>query len=76
MVLEKSKYIKDLKYLNRPIGRIVVVESNPERLYTYQDNGIFISPFNGESTDEVLKDTLALLERRYISLHRFGKTIS
>lgn len=55
--------MKDLKYLNRPISRIVVVESNPERLYTYQDNGIFISPFNGESTDEVLKDTLALLER-------------
>lgn len=67
-VLEKNKYIKDLKYLNRPISRIVVVESNPERLVNYQDNGIFIEKFDGTKQDEVLRETLALLERKILHL--------
>ena len=46
-VFEGSRYIKDLKYLNRPLNRIVVVESDPERIAKYPDNAVIISKFDG-----------------------------
>ncbi|CAD8167127.1 unnamed protein product [Paramecium pentaurelia] len=62
MVFEKGRYIRDLKYINRPLNRVIVLDSDPERMYQYQDNGIFIKPFDGKQNDEVLKDVLLLLE--------------
>lgn len=58
-----KSYEKDLKYLNRPLNRVIVIESKPENLKSYADNGIFISEFEGDTSDRTLFDLLPLLDR-------------
>jgi len=29
---KKNRYVKDIKYLNRPINRIIVLDDKPERI--------------------------------------------
>lgn len=64
LVLERGKYVKDLKYLNRPLSKVVVLETSPERIENYWENCVFITPFDGKTSDSVLNDTLKFLIRR------------
>lgn len=77
MVMEGNKYVKDLKYLNRPIHRILVIDDKPDRLYKYPDNGIYIDHFEGDQDDKTLLELLPLLECLNYDFNeqkRFGKT--
>ncbi len=58
-----ERYEKDLKYLNRPLDKIIVIESSPDNLVEYSDNGIFINEFKGDANDTTLLDLLPLLRR-------------
>ena len=45
---------KDLKYINRDMRKIIVLESDPERLKYQTENGIFIPIFTGDPDDKEL----------------------
>ena len=62
MVIEGNKYVKDLKYLNRPINRIIVIDDKHERLKKCPDNSIFIDNFHGQTEDNTLNELLPLLD--------------
>ena len=51
-----------MKYLNRPLNRIVVIDSKTDSLVKYADNGIFIDEFVGDVNDRTLTDLMPLLD--------------
>lgn len=61
MVYEGGRYIKDLKYLNRDLNKIIVIDHKPERLKHHTDNGIFLSEFDGDSSDQELLKLIPFL---------------
>lgn len=40
-----GKYFKDLKYLNRDLKNVIVLDFNPDILRNYSTNAIFIDKF-------------------------------
>lgn len=51
MVLSGSKYIKDLKYLNREMKNIVVIDLSKEKVPKQKDNVIPLSVYHGDEND-------------------------
>ncbi|EGR26971.1 mitochondrial translocase complex component, putative [Ichthyophthirius multifiliis] len=67
MVYDKGSYKKDLRYLNRDLRNVIVIDNDPERLpEQFRDNAIFLSTFDGSTDDNELVQTLPLLESKYI----------
>jgi import inner membrane translocase subunit TIM50 len=62
MVLDRNQYYKDLKYLNRPLNRLIVVDSKLPRLSRCYDNSIVLNEFEGSPDDHTLAELLPLLE--------------
>lgn len=63
MVYDGS-YFKDLKYLNRDLKNVVVLDCTPDSLRQYAPNGIFIDKFIGDKDDKLLLETIPFLERK------------
>ena len=62
MVWREGQYIKDLKYLNRDVRKIVVVDRNAKNVKNHQENVLVLPEFDGDKQDEELKKLLPLLE--------------
>jgi TFIIF-interacting CTD phosphatases, including NLI-interacting factor len=73
MVLDGTKRVKvtrlrlsvisqDLRYINRELRKVIVLESDPNRLKYHPENGIFIPPFTGDEEDKELYKLIPLLE--------------
>lgn len=58
-----GQYYKDLKYLNRDLKKVVVLDYNEKTLRDFSNNGIFIDKFDGNMDDKLLLETIPLLER-------------
>ena len=65
MVLESSGKVKDLKYLNRDLRRVVVVDKDSALLRHQPHNAIIIPKFEGDLDDNRLYELIPLLERIY-----------
>ena len=52
MVWREGQYIKDLKYLNRDVKKIVVVDRNAKNLKNHPDNVLVLPEFDGDKQDE------------------------
>ena len=63
-MIEGQQYIKDLKYLNRPIHRVIVIDNKPERIAKYYENSIILDTYSGQAEDNSLNELLPLLDRR------------
>lgn len=61
MVYEGGEYIKDLRYLNRELNSVIVVELNPEKLKYHSDNAIYLPKFEGDTEDNELMKLLPFL---------------
>lgn len=48
MVYDKGQHVKDLRYLNRDLSKVIVIDKNPEMLKYHTDNGIFLPKFEGD----------------------------
>lgn len=59
-----GQYYKDLKYLNRDLKKVIVLDYNPQSLRQYSSNGIFLDKFDGNMEDKLLLETIPLLERK------------
>ena len=63
-LLKDGKYIKDLSYVNRPLGEVVYVDFSDENVAFHKDNCIILKKFEGEEDDRELFDILPFLERK------------
>ena len=67
-VLENGEYIKDLRYLNRKMKDIIMVETKLSKVKNQPENVIVLPRFDGDPDDGKLMDLLPLLERMNSSL--------
>lgn len=68
MVWRSGNYIKDLKYLNRDLKKIVVVDRLKDNVKNQPDNVILLPEFDGSKEDQELSKLLVLLERKSPSI--------
>lgn len=61
MVWRSGGYVKDLKYLNRDLRKIVVVDRNKENVKSQPENVILLSDYDGNNEDQELSKLLLLL---------------
>lgn len=57
-----GKYVKDLKYLNRPLEKVVMLEANPDAWSANPDNTVKMAPWKGEKSDRELVALIPFLE--------------
>jgi len=62
--IEQNLFVKDLRIINRPVSRIVLVDDNPISYGFQKDNGVPIVPFKGNPED----GELILLEQFLLTL--------
>ena len=74
MVFYRGKFIKDLKYLNRKIQKVIVVDGNKDRVAKNKQNLIIIDDFDGNEGDEELFKLMVLLEGTHLLKRRVRKT--
>ncbi|KAJ3027618.1 UNVERIFIED_CONTAM: mitochondrial inner membrane protein required for protein import [Siphonaria sp. JEL0065] len=56
------KHVKDLSCLNRDLGRVIVVDTDPENFQLQPENGIELKAWKGEEGDEELSKLMKVLE--------------
>lgn len=61
-VLENGEYIKDMRYLNRNLKDVIVVEADPNKVKYQKENCIVLPLYTGDPDDSQLMDLLPLLE--------------
>jgi import inner membrane translocase subunit TIM50 len=57
-----GKYVKDLNYLNRDLGKVVMLETNPDAWSANPDNTIKLPPWKGDKNDRELVALIPFLE--------------
>ena len=63
MVWRSGSYIKDLKYLNRDLKKIIIVDRRKENVKSQPENLILLSDYDGSAEDTEISKLLVLLER-------------
>lgn len=58
---ESGKYIKDLAYLNRPLGKTLIIDTNPDHVSNQPENAIVLPKWTGDPRDPHAKDLVALI---------------
>ena len=64
MVYINGEYVKDLRYLNRDLRRVVVIESDSKHIQLQKENAIILPVFKGDKNDNALNEILPFLERK------------
>ena len=60
--LVKGQYIKDISNLNRDLGKVVMVDVNPDAYSLQPENGLNLKKWSGESGDRELIKIQSFLE--------------
>ncbi|KAN0130783.1 HAD-like domain containing protein [Lactarius tabidus] len=58
----ESGPVKDLSYLNRPLDRVLILDTHPEHVATNPENAIVLKPWKGEPGDKGLIELIPFLE--------------
>ncbi|KAJ3386707.1 mitochondrial inner membrane protein required for protein import [Entophlyctis sp. JEL0112] len=66
------KHVKDLSCLNRDLGKIIVVDTDPENFQLQPENGIQLKAWKGEDNDDELSKLMKLLEGEIVTLYFSG----
>lgn len=64
-----SKYIKDLKILNRPLEKVLIFDDEPSSFSNQPDNGIIIKKFCGDCNDNELMSWALPIARELVDVH-------
>ncbi|KAG5437613.1 hypothetical protein PCANB_000650 [Pneumocystis canis] len=62
---EATKYINgklDLSYMNRPLDKIIMLDTNPDSYSSQPDNAIYMEPWKGDPNDKELISLIPFLE--------------
>jgi len=54
--------VKDLSYLNRPLDRVIILDTHPEHVVPNPENAIVLPPWKGEPDDKGLIELIPFLE--------------
>jgi len=54
--------VKDLSYLNRPLDRVIILDTHPEHVASNPENAIVLQPWKGEPGDKGLIELIPFLE--------------
>lgn len=68
MVLVGGRYIKDLKYLNRDLRNVVVIDKSKEVVARQKENVVLVSEYKGDEQDRELLYLSVLLESNCASM--------
>ncbi|KAF2224828.1 hypothetical protein BDZ85DRAFT_214500 [Elsinoe ampelina] len=58
---ENGKYVKDLEYLNRPLEKTLIIDTNPDHVRNQPNNAIVLPKWTGKPGDGDAKDLVALI---------------
>ncbi|GAA5884911.1 hypothetical protein JCM6882_007148 [Rhodosporidiobolus microsporus] len=58
---KNGELIKDLSYLNRPLERTVILDTNPASVSLQPENSIILAPWEGTKGDATSKELVALI---------------
>ncbi|KAK5017045.1 mitochondrial inner membrane protein required for protein import [Cryomyces antarcticus] len=58
---EKGEYIKDLSYLNRPLSKTIVIDTNATHAKLQPENAIILPKWKGDPKDPHAKDLVSLI---------------
>ncbi|GAA5998163.1 protein translocase subunit TIM50 [Rhodotorula paludigena] len=58
---KNNTHIKDLSYLNRPLERTVILDTDATRFQLQPDNGIALQPWHGSKGDAVANELVAMI---------------
>lgn len=58
---EKGEYIKDLSYLNRPLDKVILIDTKAEHAKNQPENAIILPKWQGDPKDPHAKDLVALI---------------
>lgn len=58
---ENGKYIKDLAYLNRPLDKTLIIDTNPDHVSNQPENAIVLPKWRGDPKDPHAKDLVGLI---------------
>lgn len=53
--------IKDLSYLNRPLERTIILDTDPSHFQLQPENGILLKPWLGTKGDDTCKELIAMI---------------
>ncbi|KAL9597008.1 MAG: hypothetical protein Q9219_005434 [cf. Caloplaca sp. 3 TL-2023] len=59
---KNGEYIKDLTYLNRPLSKTILLDTNPSHASLQSSNAIILPPWTGSPTDTDLVSFIPFLE--------------
>jgi import inner membrane translocase subunit TIM50 len=62
-----AHHIKDLTHLNRPLSKVVIVDTDPKSVQFQPENSIILDKWKGDVSDKTLWDLVPLLQT--IALH-------
>ncbi|KAG5518057.1 hypothetical protein PMAC_003243 [Pneumocystis sp. 'macacae'] len=57
-----GKLVKDLSYMNRPLDKIIMLDTNPDSYSSQPDNAIAMEPWKGDPDDKELISLIPFLE--------------
>ena len=61
-----TKHVKDISCLNRDIGKVIVVDTDPAHFQLQPENGVTIKPWKGDDPEDVeLSKLMKFLEGIY-----------
>ncbi|KAF4552721.1 Mitochondrial import inner membrane translocase subunit tim50-like protein [Elsinoe fawcettii] len=70
---ENGKYVKDLEYLNRPLEKTLIIDTNPDHVRNQPNNAIVLPKWTGNPKDGDAKDLVALIPfLEYIATMNIG----
>nr|POE99411.1 mitochondrial import inner membrane translocase subunit tim50 [Quercus suber] len=58
---ESGEYVKDLSYLNRPLGKTLIIDTAASHVKNQPENAIVLPKWEGDSKDPHSKDLVALI---------------
>ncbi|GAA5876747.1 hypothetical protein JCM1840_002033 [Sporobolomyces johnsonii] len=58
---KNKQLIKDLSYLNRPLERTIILDTDPSHFQLQPENGIALAPWHGSKGDATSKELVALI---------------
>lgn len=62
LCIRDGEFVKDLKYLNRDLKNVVILEKSPKMIRLQEDNAILLPEFNGDKEDKYLVEIIPFLE--------------
>jgi Dullard-like phosphatase family protein len=62
LCIRGGELVKDLKYLNRDLRNVIIIDKNPNMVRLQPDNAILVSEFKGNEEDKALVELIPFLE--------------